>query len=147
MYVEQWITSSDMVSLPVHHARLRINNTCVVLLASLDDPECPRYLIPPTRQPMHTTHTSTSVISDMMTSGSNTASKPTTAAQSTMGSSMGETMAPLNTKQQPQSDVGAIVGGASTVAIVLIITAGVVLMFLLYSSFKLKHMQAIEQRY
>ena len=93
MYIEQWITSSDMVSLPVHHARLRINNTCVVLLASLDDPECPRYLIPPTRQTMHTTRTSTSVISDMMTSGSNTASKPTTAAQSaTMGSNTGETM-------------------------------------------------------
>ena len=47
-YIEQWITSSDnMVILPVHHARLNINSTCVVLLASFDDPECPRYLTPP----------------------------------------------------------------------------------------------------
>ena len=49
-YIEQWITSSDnMVILPVHHARLNINSICVVLLASFDDPECPRYLTPPSR--------------------------------------------------------------------------------------------------
>ena len=77
-YIELWIMSSDMVSLPVHHARLRINNTCVVLLSSLDDPECPRYLTPPSQatttnigdihtvniddpptQPVHTTTSST----------------------------------------------------------------------------------------
>ena len=46
-HIEQWITSSDVVTLPVHHARLNVNNTCVVLLASFDDPECPEYLTPP----------------------------------------------------------------------------------------------------
>jgi hypothetical protein len=45
-HIEQWITSSDVVTLPIHHARLKINSTCVVLLASLDDTECPGYLIP-----------------------------------------------------------------------------------------------------
>ena len=51
MHIEQWITSSesDVVTLPVHHARLNINNTCVVLLSLFDDPECPGYLNPPSQ--------------------------------------------------------------------------------------------------
>ena len=130
-HIERWITSSDMVTLPVHHARLKINDTCVVLLASFDDPECPGYLTPPS-QPVHTT---TSITSDMMTSDSDSHSELITA----------ETASPVDSNQ-PSSDVGAIVGG--TVAIVLIITAGVVivLMFLLYSVFKLKNVQTMKQR-
>ena len=121
-----------MVTLPVHHARLKINDTCVVLLASFDDPECPGYLTPPS-QPVHTT---TSITSDMMTSDSDSHSELITA----------ETASSVDSNQ-PSSDVGAIVGG--TVAIVLIITAGVVivLMFLLYSVFKLKNVQIMKQRY
>ena len=57
-YIEQWITSADVVNIPVHHARLNINNTCVVLLASLDDLECPGYLVIPT-EPMFITTTYT----------------------------------------------------------------------------------------
>ena len=138
MYIEQWITSSDMVSLPVHHARLRINTTCVVLLASLDDPECPGYLTPPSQL----VRTATSATSDMMTPDSNSVSELSTHVQTT---TMGNKS--VDTKRQPQSDVGAIVGGASTVAIVLIITAGVVMMFLFYSIFKLKRIQILKQRY
>ena len=51
MHIEQWMTSPDVVTLPVHHARLRIrfNGTCDVLLASFDDPECSEYLTPPSQ--------------------------------------------------------------------------------------------------
>ena len=69
-----------MVTLPVHHARLNINNICVVLLTSFDDPECPGYLAPPS-QP---THTTTSITSDIMTSDS--VSEFTTTNQPTTGS-------------------------------------------------------------
>ena len=141
-HIEQWITSSDVVTLPVHHARLNINSTCVVLLTSFDDPDCPGYLTPPS-QPVHTT---TSGATDTMTSDS--ISELTTTTQATTGSlgSKGETVSPVDTKQS-QFDAGAIVGGA--VAIVLIITTGVVmtLMFLLYSIFRLKHTQTRRQRY
>ena len=144
MHIEQWITSSDVVTLPVHHARLRINSSCIVLLNSFDDPACPGYLTPPS-QPVHTT---TSSATDTMTSDS--VSELTTTTQATTGSlglgSKGETVSSVDTKQ-PQSDVGAIVGGA--VAIVLIITTGVVmiLMFLFYSIFRLKHTHTRRQRY
>ena len=142
-YIEQWIISSDnMVTLPVHHARLNINNTCVVLLSSFDDPECPGYLTPPSQPASTTTSISTN---------DETAISKLTTAQPTMGilGSKGETLSPVDTKQ-PQLipvDARAIVGGA--VAVVLIITAGVVmiLLFLLHSIFKLKYMQTTKQRY
>ena len=132
-YIEQWITSSDnMVTLPVHHARLNINNTCVVLLSSFDDPECPGYLTPPP-QPVSTI---TSISTKL------------TPAQPTMGSlgNKRETLSPVDTKQPQQLDEGAIVGGV--VAIVLIVTTGTVmiLLFLLYSIFKLKYTQTTKQR-
>ena len=142
MYIEQWITSSDVVTLPVHHARLKINDTCVVLLASFDDPECPGYLTPPS-QPVHTT---TSITSDMITSDSVSELKTTT-TQMTMGSKSGETVSSVDTKQ-PQFDVGAIVGGAFAIVLVICITTGVVMIsFLLYLIFKLKHTQTTKQRY
>ena len=63
--------------------------------------------------------------------------------------SKGETLSPVDPKQPQliQVDARAIVGGA--VAVVLIITAGIVmiLLFLLYSIFKLKYMQTTKQRY
>ena len=139
-YIEQWITSSDVVTLPVHHARLKINDTCVVLLDSLDDPECPGYLTPPS-QPVHTT---TSITSDM-TSGSISELKTTTTQM--MGSKSGETVSSVDTKQ-PQFDVGTIVGGAFAIVLVICITTGVVMIsFLLYLIFKLKHTQTTKQRY
>ena len=109
MHIEQWIILSDVVTLPVHHAHLNINNTCVILLASFDDPECPEYLSPPF-QP------TTSIASDdIMTSYS--ISEFTAIAQPTMGEShKGETFPPVVTKLT-ESDTGTIVGGA--VAIVL----------------------------
>ena len=130
-HIEWWITSSDVVTLPVHHARLKINDTCVVLLASFNDPECPGYLTPPSQ----TVHTTTSITSDMMTSDSDSHSELITAETASLVDS-----------NQPSSDVGAIVGGA--VVIVLIITAGVVmvLLFLLYTVFKLKNVQTMKQR-
>ena len=140
-YIEQWITSSDnMVTLPVHHARLNINNTCVVLLSSFDDPECPGYLTPPP-QPVSTT---TSI-----STNDETAISKLTTAKPTMGSlgNKRETLSPVDTKQPQQLDEGAIVGGA--VAIVLIITTGIVmiLLFLVHSTFKLKYTQTTKQRY
>ena len=144
-HIEEWITSSDVVTLPVHHARLRINSSCIALLASFDDPECPGYLIPPS-QPVHTTTSSTT---DTMTSDSHSVNKPTTTAPSTMSSlgSKGETASPVGTKQ-PQFDAGAIVGGAVAIVLIICITTGVVItMFLLYSIFKLKHIQTMKQRY
>ena len=131
IHIEQWITSA-LVTLPVHHARLKIN---VTLLHSLGDTECPGYLIPPSQL-------TTSITSDIMTSDAFTTSiQPTTNTLSTKRET-------IHTNQ-PQLDAGAIIGG--TVAIVLIIctTIGVVmiLIYLLYSIFKLKHIQTAEQRY
>ena len=117
-YIEQWITSSDVVTLPIHRARLIINNTCVVLLASFDDGECPGHLVPPL-QPERTT---TSSSSDILTGELTTIARLTTHALETQ--SLGDT-------QQAQSSVGAIVGGA--VAIVFIITTGFVVVFIVYS--------------
>ena len=145
-HIEQWITSSDVVTLPVHHARLNINNTCVVLLASFDDLECPGYLTP-LSQPVHTTTSISS--SDITTSDSlselTTEAQPTDMIMSSPGSE-GEVVSPVDIKQQ-QFDSGAIVGGA--VAIVLILTTGVVMIviFLLYSIFKLKHTGTTKKRY
>ena len=141
MLIERWITLSDVVTLPVHHARLNINNTCVILLASFDDPECSDYLSPPFQST-----TGINIVSDdIMTSDS--ISEFTAIVQPTMGGShKGETFPPVVTKLT-ESDTGAIVGGA--IAILLIITTGIammVLMFLLYSVFKLKHTQPVKPR-
>ena len=142
MYIEQWITSSDVITLPVHHARLKINDTCIVLLASFDDPECPGYLTPPSQS----VHTTASINNDMTTSDS-VSEFMTTTIQMTMGSKSSETVSSVDTKQ-PQFDVGAIVGGAFAIVLVICITTGVVVIsFLLYLIFKLKHTQTTKQRY
>ena len=135
-YIEQWITSSNVVTLPVHHARLKINSTCVILLGSLDDPECPGYLIPPSQL---TTSISTS---DIMTSDAFT----TTAQPATNTFSSKRENIDTN---QSQLDAGTIVGGTVAIVLIICITIGVVmiLMYLLYSIFKLKHIQTTEQRY
>ena len=143
-HTEQWTTSSDVVTLPVYHARLKINSSCIALLTSFDDPECPGHLSPPS-QPVHTT---TSSATDMMTLDSDSLNnyKLTTTAQPTM-SHKGEAASPVDTKQ-PQSDVGAIVGGAVAIVLLICITTGVVMIAMfLYSFFKLKHIQTIKQRY
>ena len=127
MYIEQWITSSDVVTIPIHHARLIINNTCVVLLASLDDPECPGYLSG-TSDTTPYVSTDTDPITQLMTT------VQLTTGTSNKNQNKGETLSPVDVKQ---FDTGAIVGGA--VAIVFIITAGVVIMFLLYSILKYHH--------
>ena len=118
-YIEQWITSADVVSIPVHHARLSINNTCVVLLTSLDDLECPAYLTITTEAVLTTT------IDDIDTS---------TPLSTTAPDVMGRTFSTAVIPPQSHSDVGAIVGGA--VAIVFIITAGVVTVFLSHTILK-----------
>ncbi len=198
MYIEQWIMSSDVVSLPVHHARLRINSTCVVLLTSFDDPECPGHLTPPSQniniicvnitnnlsKPVHTTTSTiynstepikeqemtseptgtlnknvstTSSISNNFTTEV-TSSQPMTtinnnqlitAPQLTTGSlnqghtaqNEEENVSPVDNYKQPQFNVGVIVGGAVTT--VFIITAGIVIMFVLYSV--LKYCQTAKQ--
>jgi hypothetical protein len=48
---------------------------------------------------------------------------------------------------QPQLDAGAIVGGAVAIVLIICVTIGVVILFLLYSIFKVKHIQTTEQRY
>ena len=138
-HIEQWITSSDVVTLPVHHARLNVNNTCVVLLASFDDPECPGYLTPPSVS-----------TNDMTTSDSlselTTAAQPTVMIMSSPGNE-GEVVSPIDTRQS-QFDAGAIVGGAVAIVLTICITTGVViLMFLLYSIFKVKHTGTMKKRY
>ena len=93
-YIELWIMSSAVVSLPVHHARLRINNTCVVLLSSLDDPECPGHLTPPSQAtttniddihtiniddpPTQPVHTTTSITDDTYSSTETVTTQPET---------------------------------------------------------------------
>ena len=199
-HIEQWITSSDVVTLPVHHARLNINNTCIVLLASFDDPECPGYLTPPpvrtatytmtstTAQPstssveeliplsepvytttrstddtysstestteQETTSAPTGTLSQNISTGSTSQPTATTNDQLTSSPQLTtgtlnqhqtaqneeETVSPID-EQQLQFDAGAIVGGA--VAIAVIITAGIVIMFTLYSV--LKYRQTIKQ--
>ena len=134
-HIERWITSSDVVTLPVHHARLNINNTCVVLLGSLDDPECPGYLIPPSQL-------TTSITSDIMTSEAfTTTAQPTTNTLSSKRENIDT--------NQPQLDAGTIVGGSVAIVLIICITIGVVmiLIYLLHSIFKLKHIQTTEQRY
>jgi hypothetical protein len=96
--------SSDVVTLPVHHARLKINSTCVILLTSLDDQECPGYLTPPS-QP---TTTSSHIATEMMITSGFTGELTTTAQPTSMGSegepqmtggSERETVPPVVTKQ------------------------------------------------
>ena len=119
-YMEQWITSSDSVSIPVHHARLSINSTCVVLIASLDDPECPGYLRATQQMDTTTTTSSSGGTDGTLVTTSQLDQKPTT-----------RNNAPSITVQpNSQVDTGAVVGGA--VAVVLIISTGVVIVFLLY---------------
>ena len=150
-HIEQWITSSDVVTIPVHHARLDVNSTCVVLLASLNDPECPGYLTPldPSTSPpvYHVTTTSGTSDTSYVSTDADPVTQLMTTAQLTTGTlnknqNKRETPSPVDTKQSP-SDTGAIVGG--TVAIVFIIMTGVVIMFLLYSV--LKYHQSPKQRY
>ena len=90
-HIEQWITSSIVVTLPVHHARLKINSTCVILLASFDDPECSDYLSPPLQPTTSITSDknlmTSDFTSDKMTSDS--INEITTTAQPTMGGSKG----------------------------------------------------------
>ena len=113
-FTEQWITSSNIVTIPVHHARLTINNTCVVLIASFDDPACPGYL---TAQPKHTA-----------TKAATDNSVATTSQQSITNGS-GPTTGQVDVAiSQSQSDTGAIVGG--TVAVIFIITAGVAIVLI-----------------
>ena len=142
-YIEQWITSSDVVTIPVHHARLIVNNSCVVLLASLDDPECPGYLTPPDPSTSPPVSTATSDTTPYVSTDSMITSQLVTGT-SNQSQNKGETLSPVEAKQ-PQSDTRAIVGGASAVAIVFIITSGVVIMFLLYSILKYHHTKG--QRY
>ena len=159
LYIEQWITSADVVIIPIHHARLSVNNTCVVLLASLDDLECLGYLritteplfttmisnidtsIPPSTTAPDDLEFPTSTISDIDTSTppsttahpefptttfseSNVSILPSTTALDVMG----KTSSTAVISPQSHSDAGAIVGGA--VAIMFIITVGVVTIFL-----------------
>ena len=119
-YMEQWISSSDAVTMPVHHARLDINSTCVVLIASLDDPECPGYLTAP---PVHTVTTSSDMYSTLVTTTTTT----TTLTEQNLIT--GTQLSPFMTNQE-QGNTSVIVGGV--VAIVFIITTGFVLIFLPY---------------
>ena len=107
-YIEQWITSSVLVTIPVHHARLNINNTCIVLLASLDDPECPGYLIPPSTSPP--VYSSTSDTMPYVSTDTDPITQLMTTAQLTTGTSnknqnKGETLSPVDMRQ-PQLDTG-----------------------------------------
>ena len=126
-YMEQWITSSDSVSIPVHHARLSINSTCVVLIASLDDPECPGYLRA-TQQVDTTTTTSSSdgtdgtLVTTLVTT-SQSDQKPTT------GINVNNALS-ITVQSSSQVDTGTVVGGA--VAIVFIIATGLVIVLVLY---------------
>ena len=110
-YIEQWITSSYVVTIPVHHARLTINNTCVVLIVSFDDSECPGYLT------TQTEHTATKAAMDH-----NVVTSTQTKLQS-IANDFGTTDPVVMTNQSP-SHIGAIVGGV--VATVFIIVAGIV---------------------
>ena len=134
-YIEQWITSSDVVTIPVHHARLTINNTCVVLIASFNDPECLGYLMI-TAQP-----TTSSFDAHNNTVAIMTSIQITTVDQIITGTQdqnkMGTHLPMITSQHQAQSDTGAIVGG--TVAIVFIITAGVVILFLPHIILKNHH--------
>ena len=125
--MEQWITSSDSVSIPVHHARLSINSTCVVLIASLDDPECPGYLRA-TQQMDTTTTTSSSggtddtLVTTLVTT-SQSDQKPTT------GINVNNALS-ITVQSSGQVDTGTVVGGA--VAIIFIIATGLVIVLVLY---------------
>jgi hypothetical protein len=146
MYIEQWMTSSDVVTLPVHHARLKINSTCVILLASFDDPECPGHLTPPSQdnnitsditnnisKPVHNTTDNTYSSTEPVKEQEMTSELTETQSKNvSTTSSISETVSSID--KRPQFDVGAIVGGAVTT--VFIITAGIVIMFVLYSVLK-----------
>ncbi len=153
-HIEQWTMSSDVVTLPVHHARLRINSTCVVLLTSLDDPECPGHLTPPSQdnhnitsnitnnisKPVHNTTDSTYSSTEPVKEQEMTSELTGTQSKNiSTTSSISESVSSID--KQPQFDLGAIAGGAVT--IVFIITAGIVIMFVLYSV--LKYRQTAKQ--
>lgn len=109
--VEIWTTSSSHVTIPVHHARLNVNNTCIALLASLDDIECPG----------HFDSTTTTTEQEMLTTrGHNTTTPPRLVT----------TERYPNIVDPSQSDTGAIVGGV--VAITLILTVGVSIVILVW---------------
>ena len=178
-YMEQWITSSDSVSIPVHHARLSINSTCVVLIASLDDPECPGYLRATQQMDTTTTTSSSCGTDDTLVTTSQPDQKPSTTNNApSLTSSVGVTdvTSDITSDQKPttrinvdttttpsssggtdgtsditsdqksstrinvnnapsiqssnQFDTRAVVGGA--VAIVFIITTGLVIVLVLY---------------
>ena len=116
-YMEQWISSSDADTILVHHIRLDINSTCVVLIASLNDPECPGYLTAPH---VHTVTTSSDMYSTLVT---------TTTVTTEQNLITGAHLPPFMTNQE-QGNTSVIVGGV--VAIVFIITTGFVLIFLPY---------------
>ena len=153
-YMEQWITSSDSVSIPVHHARLSINSTCVVLIASLDDPECPGYLRATQQMDTTTTTSSSGGTDDTLVTTSQPDQKPSTtnnAPSLTSTSGVTDVTSDITSDQKPttrigfnnapsitvessnnQFDTSAVVGGASAVAIVFIITTGLVIVLVLY---------------
>ena len=121
---------SDVVTIPVHHARLTINNTCVVLIASFDDPACPGYLI---AQPKHTQSIANSSLptTGQVHSTTKAATDDNAAAttQQSIANGSGPTTGQINVAiSQSQSDTGAIVGG--TVAVIFIITAGVAIVLI-----------------
>ena len=122
-YMEQWITSSDSVSIPVHHARLSINSTCVVLIASLDDPECPGYLRATQQMDTTTTTSSSGGTDGTLVTTSQSDQKPTTGINVNNAPS-------ITVQSSGQVDTGAVVGGA--VAIVFIIATGLVIVLVLY---------------
>ena len=131
-YMELWVSSSDVVTIPVHHARLDINSTCVILIASLDDPECPGYL---TASPVHTVTTYSDVYST-----TDTTTQPTITDRNlrTTGTHDSGPLPPFTStsqdQPQDQSVAGVIVGGV--VAVTFILTIGFILIFLLYILFK-----------
>ena len=153
-YMEQWITSSDSVSIPVHHARLSINSTCVVLIASLDDPECLDFLVPTQQVDTNTTRSTSSSCGtdDTLVTTSQADQKPSTtnnAPSLTSTSGVTDVTSDITSDQKPttrigfnnapsitvessnnQFDTSAVVGGASAVAIVFIITTGLVIVVL-----------------
>ena len=131
-YMEQWISTSDTVTIPVHHARLDINSTCVVLIASLDDPECPGYLS--SAPPVHTITTAIEEYRPRTTVGVTLTHDQTTTAQNQDNGKGSDNSTPskISTTSQPRqghADTVVVVGGV--VASVFIITVGLVITLLL----------------
>ena len=108
-YIEEWITSSNGARLTAYGIRLNLNNTCVILLSTIDDPECPSYLGPQTTQQPYT--------------------KLTTSLESAtlISHTSGRTTTKASQLSQNTQDTNAIVGGVVPVAIVLIIAIAVLI--------------------